>query len=462
MSDVNDFLKQAQVFLRAGDLDAAKYFYARAAQIDTNSSSAFLALGTIALKEKNLPEAKSNFLAVLSLDESHIDALLALGAIAMEERRSLEGVGYYEKVLSLDANCLLAYNDLCLFYYHEAMDLEKAFFYAQKSFALDPSQLWVAAVLSELKIMQGNWLEGFRLHAQSYPFYEHYNTDIYRAFEALPLWRGEDFAGKNLIVGDHAGFGGFGDIFLLARWLKALKARGGRVVLPLRQELVPLFEEMGFVDEIIVYNHSVILKEATPANFDLRVPLIALPGIFGISEANVSQEVPYLKSNTQLKNFFAQLLSRDTNLRVGLVWACSKGGNPRKTCPLKDLKPLFTLPGITWYSLQVGPDNEQLKEYPFCSAVIDLTGELKDFSYTAAFIDNLDLVISVDTAVAHLAGAMGKATWLMLSYGLDWRWLKDINYSPWYPSMRLFRSTKPQSFANVITEIHAQLQTAAK
>jgi ADP-heptose:LPS heptosyltransferase len=90
--------------------------------------------------------------------------------------------------------------------------------------------------------------------------------------------------------------------------------------------------------------------------------------------------------------------------------------------------------------------------------VADLTSELRDFSYTAAFIDNLDLVVSVDTAAAHLAGAMGKEVYLMLSYGLDWRWLKDVGYSPWYPSMRVFRSHKPESFENVVAEIHNLLQ----
>ena len=463
MNEIASFLKQAKHFLMTGDLAAAKYFYFRAAEIDPNSSLPRLALGTIALKESHLAEAKAHFLSVLSLDNRNIDACLALGAIAMEERSYQEGLSYYEKALFLDDKCLTAYNDLCLFYYHEVFDFDKALYYAQKSFAIEPRQFWVSSVLSELDIFNGNWQGGFSNHAKNYPFYENYDNAVYRAFEALPLWQGENFSGKRLIIGDHAGFGGFGDIFLLARWLKALKARGGRVVLPLRVELIRLFEEIGVVDEIIAYDENEILSKVTPENFDLRVPLIFLPGIFGISEQNVGEEVPYLWSNPSLTADFSEFLKKDSKLRVGIVWASGKRGNPRKTCGLEVLKPLFEITAVTWYSLQ--PEailGQHSKVFPCNFDIIDLTDKLDDFAATAALIDNLDLVISVDTAAAHLAGAMGKPVWLILSYGLDWRWLKDINHSPWYPSMRIFRAKGPGNWEDVVKEIFNALQNLAK
>jgi hypothetical protein len=181
--------------------------------------------------------------------------------------------------------------------------------------------------------------------------------------------------------------------------------------------------------------------------FDLHLPLLSLPMLFDTTVATIPGDVPYLAPPAE------RLLSRRSHVfdktcfRVGLCWAGKSYPDPGRSCPAELLLSLADVEGITWYSLQLGWE----KGLPF--PMNDCMGHVRDFGDTAALISMLDLVITVDTAVAHLAGALGKSTWLMLPHAPDWRWMLDRGDSPWYPSMRLFRRIGPDSWPEVVQRI---------
>jgi hypothetical protein len=200
----------------------------------------------------------------------------------------------------------------------------------------------------------------------------------------------------------------------------------------------------------------IVQGEPLPA-FDAQVPLLSLPAIFGMTLKSIPSRVPYLRVPDGVQ--FELPAASSARLKVGLVWA----GNPAlqndlvRSVPLNQLSPLFSRPNIAFFSLQVGPARKQLAAANDAARMIDLQPQLSDFAKTAAAIGQLDLIVSVDTAVAHLAGALAKPVWLMLPFAPEWRWLLDCENIPWYPTMRLFRQSAPDDWASVVNRIKHEL-----
>jgi Glycosyltransferase family 9 (heptosyltransferase) len=233
--------------------------------------------------------------------------------------------------------------------------------------------------------------------------------------------------------------------------------RGGPVLLQVQPALVPLLRDIQGVT---------IVPQGKPLPpFDMQLPLMQLAHVFGTTPASVPAEVPYLRIDPvkldAWRNFFREV----TALKVGVVWA----GNPRhkgdrqRSIAADAVLPRLVMPGVQLYSLQKEP---RAADMPMLQAledkVIDLAPRLHDFAETAAAVAALDLVISVDTSVAHLAGALGRSTWVLLPYALDWRWLRDREDTPWYPTMRLFRQDRPQVWAGALTRASDELARMAR
>ncbi len=265
---------------------------------------------------------------------------------------------------------------------------------------------------------------------------------------AQPQWRGEDLRGKTVLL--HAEQG-FGDAIQFIRYLPMVAARGGKVVLEIPDDLKPLLGRMDGVTAIVRRG------DALPP-FDLHCPLMSLPLAFGTTLDTIPAPVPYLHPPAERVSSWRIRLAGTKAPRVGLVWS----GKPthkndhNRSIPLTQLAPLLRTPDVTFVSLQKeyrNADRAQLAASP----LLRLDTALADFADTAAVIAALDLVIAVDTAVTHLAGAMGKPLWLLLPAIGDWRWLKDRADSPWYPSARLFRQPRigdwPGALAAVMREL---------
>jgi tetratricopeptide (TPR) repeat protein len=239
---------------------------------------------------------------------------------------------------------------------------------------------------------------------------------------AQPEWHGEEIAGKTILV--HAEQG-FGDTIQFVRYAPLIAERGARVLLYGPPELASLFRES--------FSGVTVISSPLP-EFDLHCPMLSLPHILKTRIENIPANVPYLKPPAEkVEMWRSRLKPTSARLRVGVAWA----GNPkrklnrRRSLDPKQLVPLTVIDSVDFYSLQ--------KSAAPVAGMIDLTPDLADFSDTASLIQNLDLVITVDTAVAHLAGALAKPVWLLLGFVPAWRWMMDRSDSPWYPTMKLFR-----------------------
>lgn len=262
---------------------------------------------------------------------------------------------------------------------------------------------------------------------------------------AQPRWDGSPLRGKTILLYCEQGLG---DAIQFSRYVPDITRLGGRVVLEVQPPLVPLLATLPEVDAIVA-------KSGVPPITDYHVPLMSLPHILGTTLDTIPAPIPYLVPDTSKEAAWRRILADDTLYRVGLVWRGS-ATNPmdqERSCPLDCFAPLLAIPGISFYSLQVGAGTEEMTTLADNSALKDLTGQLTDFSDTAAMIANLDLVVTVDTAVAHLAGAMGRPVWVLLARTPDWRWMLDRDDSPWYPTMRLFRQPGPGDWKSVIEKV---------
>ncbi len=261
-----------------------------------------------------------------------------------------------------------------------------------------------------------------------------------------PEWNGEPLDGKTLLVHSEQGFG---DLLQFVRYLPPLARRGARLLLAVPQPLTRLLQSLDGVAEVMA---------ALPRDlaYDYHVPLLTIPRITGLGEDLLAPSIPYLTPPSA-----GPLLPRipGERLRVGLVWAGSpKHANDHKrSLPLATLLPLAGLDGIGLYSLQVGPHAADIAREAHGLLVHDLAPVLKDFAETAAVVAQLDLVITVDSAVAHLAGALGRPVWMLTPFAPDWRWILGRDDSPWYPTLRLYRQTTPDAWEDVVARLAADL-----
>jgi hypothetical protein len=195
------------------------------------------------------------------------------------------------------------------------------------------------------------------------------------------------------------------------------------------------------------------------ADFAAFIPLMSLPRVLGTTLESVPRQVPYLPPAGQFVDLPPSLVP-NPRLRVGLVWAGSPThlNDRHRSCKLRDLGPLFDVPGIAYYSLQVGPQAGEITEHgKWSGVVVDVSKRLVDFADTGAALEQLDLTISVDTSVLHLAGALGRSVWGLLSTRTDWRWMLDREDSPWYPTLRLFRQNRLDDWQELVSRVAAAL-----
>jgi tetratricopeptide (TPR) repeat protein len=259
-------------------------------------------------------------------------------------------------------------------------------------------------------------------------------------------WHGEQITGASLTV---LGEQGLGDIIHFSRYIPELKKRCGSITFCCAPSLKRLLRDLPGVDYFQDRDQPWTLKT------DYHVHLLSLPNILNTTLETIPSQVPYVSADPAAVESWKSRLNPQT-MNIGIVW----GGNPEqvenvdRSCPLKTLLPLTKIAGTTFYSLQMGESKDQLLELPISkNSIVDYTEELKDFSDTAALVKALDLVITIDTSVAHLAGALNHPVWTMLWFAHCWRYLQKREDSPWYPSMRLFRQSRIHDWSSVVDQV---------
>jgi hypothetical protein len=300
-----------------------------------------------------------------------------------------------------------------------------------------------------LHLLHGDFAAGW--HNYEYRWQTKMLRNARRDF-SQPQWLGQRIDGARILL--HAEQG-LGDTLQFIRYVPMVTSRGAKVILE-----VP-FELRRLVERAFGATVQVVTRGSRLPDFEWQSPLMSLPLAFGTDLTSIPAPTPYLQADPQLTSEFAQHLtaSSTTGLRVGLVWS----GSPlhtrdrQRSIPLAQLCALTEIPGATFYALQKGPAAKDLLDMPIDMNLIDLSGYLNDFADTAAALAHLDLVVTADTAVAHLAGALGKPVWILLTHNPDWRWLLGRADSPWYPTARLFRQRAAGDWSSPIECILGEL-----
>ena len=320
----------------------------------------------------------------------------------------------------------------------------------RQALILDPSFAAAHWNLALNLLLQGRYIEGWQEYEWRWKKPDFTSpcrhTDI-------PPWDGSPLNGETILL--HAEQG-FGDAIQFVRYAPMVARRGGRVVIECHHQLVQLFQGVEDVHEVVSFGTAL-------PHCSCQSPLLSLPRIFGTTLLTIPSKCPYLTIAAKYRaKWAARLAAFPPATRVGLVWAGKSYPDPLRSCQLSDFSPLATFHDITFFSLQIGAGSDQVFSSPSGMQLIDLTGQIHDFADTAALIEQLDLVISIDTAAAHLAGSLGKSTCTLLPFAADWRWLLERSDSPWYPTMRVFRQQHPNDWREVISQVHAFLAVWTK
>ena len=406
--------------------------------------------GRVLFALKRFEEALADHRRAHALDPNNAESHNDIGASLQRLRQDEEALSWFDKAIRLRPDFVVAWTNKASSL-HQMGRLNEAFTIYSHVKVIDPDNAEAVWNLSLLNLLTGNFEAGWagrevRWKSQSHPrTYPHFTQ---------PMWLGDgDIAGKTILVYEDEGLG---DTIQFARYIPMLAARGARVILAVEDPLHPLLSKLPDVSRCV--SKSV---EALP-EFDLHCPVCSLPLAFGTRLETIPSGTSYLPrpSEARVRTWEDRLQARlgpRNKLRVGLVWSGSLGhvNDHNRSIPLSMLSRLLDI-DASFISLQkdVRPGDKAPLEQ---SNIADLTSHLTDFAETAALIACLDLVITVDTSVAHLAGALDAPTWLLLPTTPDYRWLLDRDDSPWYPSMKLFRQSQTRDYGEVLDRLHAEL-----
>jgi tetratricopeptide (TPR) repeat protein len=467
-----------QIHYRRGRLDTALAYFQEALKCDLSRADCFASLGLVFHTLRDFARALTSYEQGLRLDPDNAELLNGRGVSLLELRRPQEALACFDRVLAsrphhADAlgnrgNALLRINrvDEAVAAYERVLELapknvpllanraaalrrldrpHEALMSALNALAIDPDFAHARFVEAVARLSLGDFAAGW----QAYEARWHVGwLASQRRDYGAPLWLGkEPLAGKTILL--HAEQG-MGDTIQFARYAPLLSAQGAAVVLEVQQPLVRLLSTLPGVAKVVARN------EPLP-HYDFHCPLLSLPLACGTTLATIPAEIPYLAAHEADVARWRTRLPRQK--LVGLVWSGERShdNDLNRSMRLETLLPLFDLPGVAFVSLQHEVRKEDRGLLESRGDVIGIGTEFKDFADTAGAIAALDAVIAVDTAVAHLAGAIGKPLFLLLPYAADFRWLRGRDDTPWYPSARLFRQQEFGDWAGAVRLLQREL-----
>ncbi len=435
---------------QAGNIDQAIDCYRQTLKLKPDHVAALNNLGRL-LESLNLTPEATN-----SLEKAHNLAPQDPGILANLANSRLQGgqpksaIGLLDRAIEADPNLAVAFNSRGIARHVLDQNKESVDNFRQ-AISLQPEFAEAHENLAQVLLYVGQYEEAWREY--EWRWKNPSNVQTKRLLDIEP-WDGAPLGGNTLLV--HAEQG-FGDCIQFSRFIKMMAKDAGKVIFACHKSLFRLMETISEIDELSD------IDEAFPS-FDFHVPLISLPRIFAVTTENLSQEAPYLKVNKAVGDI-PSLPDKDSKVKkIGIAWA----GRPRhefdpyrnRSCPPKAFESLLYVPNIQFYSLQTGDKASEIAEIGKNYAnLTDLSDLIDDFADTAALVSQLDLVITVDTALAHLAGALAIPCWVLLANSSDWRWQPHNGKPPiWYPTMRYFRQEEPGDWHHVINLVAAELR----
>jgi tetratricopeptide (TPR) repeat protein len=406
-------------------------------------------LAQILMAQQRYEEALVIMEKLLAINPNIPEAFGQLGQILYMLNRKEEAVTAYERAFALSTNSSPMAAQSLAYAYLDLKNWERASHYLDIAVELNPDNVELRGNRAFLALRMGDYDKGWPDFAEMLPGLDELinpngTGHLGKQLGTEMLWQGADLAGKHLLIWcEH----GLGDCLMMVRYIPGIRQQFGecRITLLAPEALCRLFKasNLGDVVDIRAFDPRF--------DYDAHCSIMSLPHIFHAAGLrNIPSTVPYLSIPQHLTAQCQAKLAECKGIRVGLVWA----GNPKnlsdvlRSLPLADYAPLFELPGLTFISLQKGAAAAQIAETNL--PMLDLMDDCHDMQDTGALIQCLDLVISVDTSVAHLAGALGKPVWLLNRYEGEWRWAIDREDTAWYPTMRIFNQHSPDNWASTV------------
>ncbi|MFQ5958770.1 MAG: tetratricopeptide repeat protein [Alphaproteobacteria bacterium] len=432
---------------QTGNDEAAVELIGRAVAIDGSKADYHANLGSALGALGRLDEAVASCRRGVAIDPDYADARYNLALFLQRQEKTEEAVEQYRKLLAIEPG-----NDDALDNLGVALSrlgrLDEAIKQYRRALAIAPDNPSTHQNLAHALLMRGDYAEGWAEYEWrwSNPDFPSARRDF-----AEPQWDGAPLDGRVILL--HAEQG-MGDTIQFVRFAPLVAARGGRVVLECQEPLAPLLAGCDGVE------HVVAKGEPLP-RLDVHAPLLSLPHLLGVTLDTLPAEIPYLA--VPAGRMVPLTVPPTTAIKAGLLWAgCATDGDDHsRSCPPDALAPLLDVAGVSLFSLQKGPQAAELERLDGPGRIADLGYRLADFADTAAAIAQLDVVIGVDSAAAHLAGALGRRVWLLLHTPSDWRWMSGRDDSPWYPSARLFRQPRDGDWAGAVVALRAELERLA-
>ncbi|MGY3453636.1 tetratricopeptide repeat protein [Bradyrhizobium sp. USDA 4353] len=430
---------------RLGRLDEALAYLDLSDALRPNHVPTLLMRGALLNALKRFDEALSICQRAHAIEPGNSDICVKTGIVLRTMRRDEEALEWFERALALQPHSRDALHDKAAVL-TKLRRFDEAFAIYRRLKDVDPNDALADLGTAHLNLLLGNFDAGWSGREARWKL-----PSAYPQFQQ-PMWQGQgDIAGKVIVI---AADEGLGDTIQFARYVPMVAALGARVILAVQKPLLPLLSIMPGISQCISVSEAADL-----AAVDLHCPIMSLPFACRTSPETIPAPVSYLPPpDPQRVQFWEERLGPHEKLRVGLVWS----GNPNhlddhnRSIPLRTLSRLLSDDAM-FISLQKAPKPEDKAVLREAGQILDLTSHLTDFADTAALVSCLDLVITVDTSVAHLAGALGRSTWTLLSYTPDYRWLLDREDSPWYPTMRLFRQGESRDWAEVVERVRTTL-----
>jgi len=389
-----------------------------------------------------LSEAKSAYTQAFALAPNDAGVLSNLGTVLKDLGDLSEAVRILRQAIALGGG-VMAHSNLghALYLQGHIADAAHCFDAALTISPNDPDALFHRGVVN---LLMGNWTQGWQQYEARW-FCR--RTQERRRHDEKEVWDGGNLSGKTILLWSEQGLG---DTLHFIRFAEQVAAKGGRVIVECQPALVSLLESMPSVAGVFAVGDEL-------PDFDVQAPLLSLPHLLGLTIENLPQTGPYLAPPADRVDLWREWNKTDLP-RIGIVWSGeSRRQNVecvlidrRRSIMLDTLAPVLALPGLQFVSLQLGPARAQLNRW---EKIFDPAGRIRDFADTAALISHLDLVISVDTSVAHLAAALGKPVMLLSRFDGCWRWLQGRTDSPWYPTVKLYSQPSAGDWVNPVAAL---------
>ncbi len=443
----DELARQGIAAHRRNDLDTAEVLYRAAIAAAPAHAGALHYLGVILYQRKRAAEAMPLLDRAVELvpddPEFHNNRGLALVAL----QRDGDAIAAHRRALALSPDHITAWNNLGLAL-QASGDVDAAIDAYRAGLRLAPAYPQLHWNLALALLLQGDYAHGFREYEWRLQCPELYSR---HAVHAGLRWTGNDLAGRTLLITAEQGLG---DGLQMLRFVRNVANRGARVIVAVPSPLQHLAATIPGVDAVYTEH------DALPP-YAAHISLMSLPHVLGVTLATLERNVPYLQPDPQRAREARAAIEHAAGsaLRIGIAWsgAADNTNNARRNVPLAMFAPLFDEPATRWFSLKWDADTPGPASAALATRLVALP-QRNDFDGLAALINELDLVITVDTSIAHLAGALGKPVWVLLHHVPDWRWMLDRDDSPWYPTARLFRQRKPGDWSDPMRDVQGALR----